>query len=229
MIRNEPFFTHVYYHIYNKTIERRSIFDTYIIADYFYSLLWYYRSDFENKPCYSRYRSLSFSHQVFLNKKINKTQYFRVSIGAYCFMPNHFHLLLRQERNKGISQYIADCVNGITRYYNGISRRKGPIFLSNFRARAIYTEKELLHVSRYIHLNPTTSKYITIGNLANYEWSSYRFYVDKSLTNRLITPIYISSCKQYREFVEKNVEYQQKLHKHRYEKYMQPLLRRLLR
>ena len=83
-----------------------------------------------------------------------------VSILAYCVMPNHFHLLLKQEVEGGISTYLRRLTVSFVRYYNILHKQKGPLFESFFKAVLIESENQLLHVSRYIHLNPTSAKLV---------------------------------------------------------------------
>jgi putative transposase len=81
----------------------------------------------------------------------------RVTVIAYCLMPNHFHLVLRQNEDGGISQYLADFQNSYTKYFDLKHRRSGAIFNRQFKAVLIESENQLLHLTRYIQDFRSTS------------------------------------------------------------------------
>ncbi len=134
-----------------------------------------------------------------------------VSILAYCVMPNHFHFLLKQELEEGISTYLRRLTLSFVRYYNVLHHQKGPLFESNFKAVHIESENQLLHVSRYIHLNPTSAK--VIGDPINYPYSSFSAYVEGGEKAPLVFDDILrsKSREHYRNFVYDNLEYQQSL------------------
>lgn len=68
---------------------------------------------------------------------------FQVSILAYCLMSNHYHLLIRQNREKGVEKFMSDSVNAFTRHINVKSKRKGPIFLPRFKAVQVTSDEHL--------------------------------------------------------------------------------------
>ena len=106
---------------------------------------------------------------------------FLAEIVAYCFMPNHFHFLLKQKANDGISKFIANFTNSYGRYFNSKNKRNGPLFQNRFRATRIETEQQLLHVSRYIHLNPYSAYLVkNLKELEVYPYSSLPEYIGKT-------------------------------------------------
>ena len=145
-----------------------------------------------------------------------------VEILAFCFMPNHIHLLLRQLKDKGISEFVKKVGVGYAGYFNKKYDRKGPLF-SKFRAVHIKDDIQLKVVFAYIHVNPASliepgwkengikdSKKV-IGFLKKYKWSSYQDYSGKknfpSVTERDFFLKTIGDEKNCREFVENWVEY----------------------
>jgi len=116
----------------------------------------------------------------------NKT----VEILAFCFMPNHIHLLVRQLKDNGISQFMQKVGGGYVNYFNKKYSRKGHLF-NQFRAILIKTNEQLENVFVYIHTNPISliepgwkDKGIekpekVIEFLENYKWSSYKDYIGK--------------------------------------------------
>jgi putative transposase len=92
-------------------------------------------------------------------------------------MPNHFHFLVRQNIDSGISKFMSNFENSYTKYFNIKNSRIGPLLQGPFKAVKIDSEEQLLHVSRYIHLNPFSSALVkNIDDLINYEWSSFSEY-----------------------------------------------------
>ena len=134
-----------------------------------------------------------------------------VSILAYCVMPNHFHLLLKQEVEGGISTYLRRLTVSFVRYYNILHKQKGPLFESFFKAVLIESENQLLHVSRYIHLNPTSAK--LVEDPIKYPYSSFSYYVHGGEKKPLVFDDILRSKKRehYRNFVYDNMEYQRTL------------------
>ena len=126
-------------------------------------------------------------------------------------MPNHFHLLLKQEVEGGISTYLRRLTVSFVRYYNTLHKQKGPLFESCFKAVLIESENQLLHVSRYIHLNPTSGK--LVEDPLDYKYSSFSYYVHGGEQKPLVFEDILRSKKRehYRNFVYDNVEYQQTL------------------
>lgn len=131
-------------------------------------------------------------------------------------MNNHFHLLLKQLAEKGVQKFLANTQNAYGKYFNLKNLRVGPVFQSRFKAKRIETEEMFLHVSRYIHLNPSTSYLVDIDRLDSYEWSSYPEYLGRK------TPIFLNTekilgmiggRKKYEKFVLDQADYQRQLDK----------------
>ena len=94
-------------------------------------------------------------------------------------MPNHTHLLLEQSHNNGISTFMSKWQNSYAKYFNTKYSERGYFFESPFRAKLIKEEKFLWHVSRYIHLNPSSASLVPIKRLEDYHWSSFPVYLKK--------------------------------------------------
>lgn len=139
------------------------------------------------------------------NKKI-------ISMICYCLMPNHFHFLLRQTRNGGITECISKLSNSYTKYINIKNNRVGPLLQGDFKAVHIATNEQLIHVSRYIHLNPLVG-YVT-KDLDTYPWSSYGEYVNDTnneICDKKIILDQFQSKEDYRTFVLDQVDYGKQL------------------
>lgn len=145
------------------------------------------------KPKYSDFMpSLT---KLDINKKI-------IDIHCYCLMPNHFHFLLKQNVDGGISEFIAKLSNSYTRYYNTRDNRVGPILQGQFKAVLMENNEQLIHVSRYIHLNPLVSD--LVDSLDYHEWSSYPEYIGLTNSNICSKDIILDqfkSAEDYEQFV----------------------------
>ncbi|NTU46298.1 hypothetical protein HGA88_01595 [Candidatus Roizmanbacteria bacterium] len=215
--RDEPFFTYKIYHVFNKTIDKREIFTEQLLGKQFLDQLCYYRSD-RATLSYSKYRKLPEHLYKSKEAEIQVKLSYRATLLAFCLMPNHFHLLLRQEKDGGIQEMLSNTVNAFTRYFNLLHERKGPIFLPRWKAVRVRTEEQLLHVSRYIHLNPTSSGLVsTFDSLLTYPFTSLREYIDSSAEARCYTKeilsLFSGSRSLYGEFVKGNIVYQRRLAK----------------
>ncbi len=213
--RTHPLITDHTYHIFNRTIEHKMVFEDSEICRIFLDIVWYYRSSYAHLR-FSNFRKLPQELKQSYEKKINDKRSFRVSILAYCIMPTHYHFLLRQNQTQGISFYISQIQNSFTRYLNLKYERAGPIFLHTFRSKPIQSEEQLKHVSRYIHLNPFSSGIVAdIENLSKYPWSSFKEYV--FLSNHILSDptnvlsFFANNRERYKRFVLDNGEHQKML------------------
>lgn len=137
-----------YYHVFNRGVEKRTVFLDQPDRIRFQKLLYLCNSN----------KSLHFSvikddikgpaiYHVERGKQL-------VSLGAYCLMGNHFHLLLRERTKGGISQFMQKLVTAYTMYFNIRNERTGSLFEGRFRARHASHDEYLKYLFSYIHLNP---------------------------------------------------------------------------
>jgi putative transposase len=203
------------YHIYNRSIAKEQIFTSLSQLNHMFETIDYYR--YPQILRYSEFRKLTNeAKQIYQYNMEQKNPL--VEIFTFSFMPNHFHILLRQTEENGIKQFISILQNSYAKYFNTRYHRQGGLFQSPFQARWIETDEQFIHVSRYIHLNHVTSYIIPIEKLANYQYSSYSSYLGISNTTWLNSkPIlgFFSSTEKYKQFVEDQVDYQRTLAKFR--------------
>lgn len=188
-----------YYHIFNRGVEKRQIFSGSKDYSRFLKILFYYQFS-GPKPSFSLYRR--FKNQSFAkNPKI-------VEIISYCLMPNHFHLLLKQLTDNGVSEFISKISNGYTKYFNTKGNRIGPLFQGAFKAVLVETDEYLIHLSRYIHLNPLVSE--VTKDLESYKYSSYREFMGldtKGLCSKHSILSFFKTNKEYKKFIEDHSAY----------------------
>jgi putative transposase len=123
---------------------------------------------------------------------------------------------MKQNIDNGIKNVLTSLQNGYSKYFNIKYDRQGPLFQSRFKAKRIETEEILLHVSRYIHLNPSNLFLIEAESLENYLWSSYPTYmgIKNSSMNFIDTSLIlkiIGGEEKYKKFVLDRANYQRKL------------------
>lgn len=192
------------YHVFNRGVDQKPIFLE--KGDYkrFINLLDYYKYTREVK--YSI--AITNPHQVWDSQGDPL-----VDLICYCLMPNHFHLLLRQTTESGVSNFLRLIQNSFTKYFNTKHQRTGHLLQGLFKAVQINTDEQLLHVSRYIHLNPFVAG--LINDLKGYQWSSYRDYFEEKNQDIDSTSIlsFFKTPPEYERFVVDHADYAKSLEK----------------
>lgn len=202
-MRNIKFSTGEYYHIYNRGVEKRKIFlDE---SDYFRFLVGVKEFSeyikFESKPC----------EKNCAMKPIG-SENSNIIVVCYCLMPNHFHFIIQQLRDGGITDFMHRLSTGYAMYFNRKYDRTGVLFQGVFKAKHIAEDSYILHLSRYIHQNPLEISGEDIDNkssrgfIETYKWSSLRSYLDRNKPcvfklNREIILGQFKNINEYRDFV----------------------------
>ncbi len=154
-----------YYHIYNRGVEKRTIFlyekDYRVFLSY---LRVYLLPQVLQGPSLKSYPSRqlkNFAREVDLN--------------AYCLMPNHFHFLVYQHDSRSITLFMRALLTKYVKFFNTRYHRIGPLFQSRYKAVKIGSIDQLLYASKYIHRNPVgTSRSV----LEVSQYSSYKNYLN---------------------------------------------------
>jgi len=213
MSRNVSLASGYFYHIMNRGVEKRDVFLD--AADYqrFLSGLSYYRHI--NPPVkLSTYLRVKSDIRDVYNHKLQESSKRHADVLCYALLPNHFHLLVKQNEDAGISSYLHQLLDSYTKYFNKRYTRVGSLFQGTFKAVLIESDEELLHVSRYIHLNPFTGYLVkSLQESFEYPWSSVKNYLSDS--SSFITTTYMLShfktLEHYKTFVEEQGGYQRTL------------------
>lgn len=121
-----------------------------------------------------------------------------VAVGAYCLMPNHYHLLLKQVADNGISTFMQKLGTSYSMYYNTKYGNIGNVFVKPFRAKHIDKDDYFQHVIQYIHLNPAEifepqwkegivrNMDALSARLGDYRYSSFMDYLGKKRAENVI-------------------------------------------
>lgn len=202
------------YHVFNRSIERRPIFTNRKEYDRALQLLKFYRH--KNIPI--RYSQLLQRPKDIRNRILedlfNTEQI--VEVLCFCLMPNHFHFMLKQKHEGGIARFISNFTNAYTKYFNTKYERLGPLFQGVFKAVIVESDEQLVHLSRYIHLNPVVSSIIKDEQLETYAYSSYLEYLshsNNSIVNKELVLSMFKTVNKYEQFVVDQIDYAKKLDK----------------
>jgi len=184
MARNISFSVDEFYHIYNRGVEKRTIFLDEQDYDRFIKLL--YLCNSEKPVVFKTIQGLALE-DVDLGERI-------VDLGAYCLMPNHFHILAKERVDGGLSLFMGKVSTAFSMYFNKKYQRNGRLFQGSFKAKHVNSDEYLEHLYAYIHLNPLKlvfgewDKYRPVDNfffekramdyLKNYRHSSYPDYLN---------------------------------------------------
>lgn len=200
------------YHIFNRGIERRTIFTSKRDFDRAQKLIKFYRHK-EIPIRYSKVMQQPEEMRQTILDNLHKSETL-VDILAYCLMPNHFHFLLKQNSDKGIGIFVSNFTNAFTKYFNTKNQRTGPLLEGVFKAVLIESEEQLVHVSRYIHLNPVASSIIKADQLNDYQWSSYPEYINSTkdaISEKSLVLEMFKSSQDYQQFVLDQIDYAKQL------------------
>ncbi len=178
-MRKLRFINNDIYHIYNRGVEKRNVFQD--SGDYIRFI--HHLFEFNNM---NKTRNLTYHlGKKNINNNNNTQHELLVNILAFVLMPNHYHLLLQQKVENGVSTFMHKLGTGYTMFFNEKNERSGILFQGRFKAVHIENNIQLRYIPHYIHLNPLalTTKANTleekISYLQKYKWSSFPDYVGK--------------------------------------------------
>lgn len=191
-MRKTPLVTGEYYHVYNRGVDKRTILQD---KD---DLLRFLQS-MEEFNCIEPIGSI-FENSFNKNKDDQEKL---VEFIAYCLNPNHFHFLLRQVSDNGISEFMKR-LGGYTSYFNNKYKRSGALFQGKFKSKHIDSDSYLHHLSVYINLNNRfKGKEILLSKSS---WEEYMRIEDDSLCNSDIIMDRYKDSKGYEEFALSSLE-----------------------
>ncbi|OGI25650.1 MAG: hypothetical protein A3J76_01580 [Candidatus Moranbacteria bacterium RBG_13_45_13] len=182
-MRKVQFANWEYYHIYNRGVDKRTIFQDESDFMRFYLSLILLNSDKDGlmedwrdfQRWHPRAQLSEFMKQCQKGEKI-------VSIVAYCLNLNHYHLLLKQKKEDGIKRFMHKVNTSYTNYFNVKNSRSGSLFQGRFKASHIRSTGKLLFMSVYVSCN---NEIHGISPARSYPWSSFNEYVSENSKSRL--------------------------------------------
>ena len=201
-IRPIPLLHGEYYHIYSRGSDKRKIFHDSADYERFQKLLYLANSDKS-----FRFETIKDVYEVRRGERL-------VSIGAYCPMPNHLHILIKQNSENGISKFMQKFLTAYSMYYNIKYERTGSLLEGKFKVEHLENDTYLKYIFSYIHLNPVkliypnwkenglSNKKRVLDFLNKYTYSSFLDYTgisrpENTILNRKEFPNYFPSIKRF--------------------------------
>ena len=221
MARKISFAPGEYYHLYNRGTDKRQTFlDRRDSIRFLASLYLANNKNFIQPSDWSGKNFENIFHLVQINFSDRL-----VDIGAYCLMPNHFHLLVREKDDGGIAKVMQKLQTGYSMYFNKKYQRTGSLFESTFKARHVDDDHYLHYLLAYIHLNPIKTispddweskmiknKKTAKDFLGHYDFSSYHHYVGQPRShNQLLSaanfPDYFKTIRDFDDFINEWINF----------------------
>jgi len=150
-----------FYHIYNRGVDKRNIFESSHDYERFIDLLY-----LANSSKALSYRNIKSSKKGLFTYDREETL---VSIGAYCLMPNHFHLLITPYSEESAAKFMSKLSTAYTMYFNKKNNRSGSLFQGTYKAKHANSDEYLKYLFSYIHLNPSKA---SLTRAKTYQYSS---------------------------------------------------------
>ena len=187
-----------YYHIYNRGTDKRLITKDNKDIERFMQSLEFFNS---KEPIISLREIISDE-----NNKDVKLKDPLVEIICYCLNPNHYHFLLKEIDEGGISEFMKRLNGGYTWYFNNKNKRSGVLFQGRFKSVHIKSNEQLLHVSAYINLNDKVHKISgSTAEKVRSSWDEYIGKLGKKICNKEIILGQFKSTKEYKNFAESSL------------------------
>lgn len=168
-----------YYHIYNRGVEKRTIFEDSDDYKKFIGFLKTYLSAPKSRDLTLRDTQRTGAPLIVPPSRVLKNYNDQIDLIAYCLMPNHFHLLIKQRTERGMAKFMQSLMTKYSMYFNKRYHRVGSLFQGAYKTVKIESEQQLKYVSKYIHRNPLpdqpTRSHLEV--LGDYQYSSYGNYI----------------------------------------------------
>jgi len=190
MQRDAAFANGEYYHIFNRGAHRLDIFRR--DEDYKRFLLLLHVGNtaqrVDLRAILRKYKGQTFAN-VLEGETPDKSL---VDISAYCLMPNHFHLVIKQKTDKGITAFLRKVLTAYSMYFNLVHGHSGVLSQGAFKSRHINSEPYFRYIFSYVHLNPLAlllpdweengikEHLVARSFLAGYSYSSFYDYSIKA-------------------------------------------------
>lgn len=190
-IRKNPFAVGEWYHCYSRGVDKRIVFED--KHDYYRFLEQMYLAN-NNVP----FRRDNIRKKKFTEILQTPRKESLVEIYAFCLMPNHFHLVLKEITEGGITKFMQKLGTAYTMYFNTRNSRNGNLFVKPFRSQHVDTDRYFQYLINYVHCNPAElfePKWKTgvvrnttalADKLSNYPYSSLRIYENRNSPLRVI-------------------------------------------
>lgn len=197
-MRKVPFVNGEYYHIYNRGVEKRMIFSDQYDVDRFLQSM----EEFNVvNPIGSIYQNSFNSLSGPTPKSLKLVEFI-----TYCINPNHYHFILKQVSDNGISEFMKRLGGGYTGYFNDRNKRTGSLFQGRFKSVHVNTNEYLLHLSAYVNLNNKVHQLSgPTAKLVESSWDEYMGKSTKHFCEKDIVLEQFDSILKYKDFAESSL------------------------
>jgi putative transposase len=165
-----------YYHIYNRGVDKRLIFQDPQDYGVYLSYLKEYLSPKDEKTLRDQLVQTNMTpkerDRIWGRLRINNFSD-EISLLAYCLMPNHFHLLIKQKPINAIDKFMRALSTRYTMYFNHKYDREGALYQGVYKAVLVTTDEQFLHLSRYIHKQAISMQGATLQEKQPSSFSDY--------------------------------------------------------
>lgn len=207
-MRKVPFIDGQFYHIFNRGVDKRTIFeDNFDVARFFQSMEEFNVIEPIGSIYENFYRKNKDQNQLgnSIPKLVGSKGKDRlVNFVCYCLNPNHYHFILEQVTDKGIVKFMQKLGTGYTNYFNEKYKRSGSLFQGKFKAVHISSNPYLLHLSAYVNLNDEVHQ---LGSSTpKSSWKEYIGEEKRDFCKKDMTLGQFGSNKEYKVFAEETLE-----------------------
>ncbi len=183
-MRKDPLINDHYYHIYNRGVDKRDIFTTKKDLSRFIQSVKQFNIV---KPI----GSLQKVPKIDSNVDVQHLHQPLVSIVCYCFNPNHFHFIIKQNVENGISEFFKRLLGGYTNYFNKVHKRSGALFQGRFKSHLINSDQYILKIRPYVNINylihdiPEEKSHLVLASDREYDNLDFKLVSKKEAENIL--------------------------------------------
>lgn len=179
-----------YYHIYNRGVDKRNIFNTVSDVQRFLQSI----REFNVKDPIGSIYEHQFAKPPFGGKATKLVQFV-----AYCINPNHYHFILTPLIEKGVEKFMHKLGTGYARYFNEKNKRTGALFEGKFKSKHIDSNEYLLKASSYVNLNNRGKNAMVKYKLSASSWEEF-MGKQKKFCNTSIILDQFRSVREYEKF-----------------------------
>jgi REP element-mobilizing transposase RayT len=192
-MRKAAFVNGEFYHVYNRGVDKRDIFQDKLDFERFFQSM----DEFNVlSPIGSIYEN------SFIKEKNRENKL--ITFAAYCINPNHYHFLIKQTAKNGIEKFMHRLGTGYTKYFNNKYKRNGALFQGNFKAVHVDSNEYLLHLSSYINLNHEVHK-IEAGQFSKSSWDEFVKNIHGICENNIILQQFENPL-EYKEYAKNSLK-----------------------
>lgn len=177
-MRKDPLVNNQYYHVYNRGVDKRDIFMSKADLNRFALSV----KEFNVIEPIGSIKDLMFRKPE--HSDVQRPNAL-VSVVCYCFNPNHFHFILKQEVDGGISEFLKRLLGGYTKYFNLVHKRNGALFQCRFKSNLIDDDAYFLKIRPYVHLNylvhniPKEKRHLVLSSEKEYNTNNFNIVAKK--------------------------------------------------